>query len=295
MGRRDGLCRAAARPSRSLMPAICVAGSLGLDRIWYLDQPLRPGARLRCLHQISRLGGGAANTGTVLHALGHDVQIVARLCCDPSADALLDLARRGGLDCSAVARVDGATRHGDIFLQPDGERTLISRGGAQAAVPPALLASTAPTAYLNIARLADPITLRALLERACLIAQLPLDRAEPRPAHVLIASRSDVEDIPATELWRLRRAVDGEALRHLAITDGPNGVDLVGPDGALHLPSLPIPDLADSIGAGDFFAAGLIDGLVRGLPMPDATAKAQAIARTFLLDRPTILAEAIDL
>jgi sugar/nucleoside kinase (ribokinase family) len=277
------------------MPAICVAGSLGLDRIWYLDQPLRPGARLRCLHQISRLGGGAANTGAVLHALGHEVQIVARLCRDPSGDALLDLARRGGLDCSLVARIEGATRYGDIFLQPDGERTLISRSGAQVTVPAELLACTTPTAYLNIARLADPASLRPLLERVCLIAQLPLDRAEPRPAHVLIASRSDVQDIPPNELWRLRRAVDGEALRHVVITDGPNGVDLVGVDGPLHLPALPIPDLADSIGAGDFFAAGLIDGLARGLPMPDATAKAQAIVRTFLLDRLTILAEAIDL
>lgn len=276
------------------MPTICVAGSLSLDRIWHIDQLLRPGARLRCLRQVIRVGGGAANTGAVLGALGHEVHIVATLCRDLGGDLLLDRARRAGLDCSSVERVDGVTRHADIFLQPDGERTLISSGGAQSPVPPALLASTAPFAYLNIARLADPTVLRPLLERACLIAQLPLDRTEPRPAHVLIASRSDVAAMPAVELWSLRRAMAGDVLRWLAITDGPNGVELVGPDGACHFPGDPIRDLGDSIGAGDFFAAGLIDGLARGLSTPDATARAQSVARTFLLDRPAILAEPID-
>lgn len=137
--------------------------------------------------------------------------------------------------------------------------------------------------------------LRPLLERACLIAQLPLDRTEPRPAQVLIASRSDVADMPAAELWSLRHAMVGDVLRYLAITDGPNGVELVGPDGACHFPGEPIHDLADSIGAGDFFAAGLIGGLARGFSTLDATASAQSVARTFLLDRPAILAEPIDL
>ena len=63
----------------------------------------------------------------------------------------------------------------------------------------------------------------------------------------------------------------GDVLRYLAITDGPNGVELISADGACHFPGDPIRDLADSIGAGDFFAAGLIDGLARGLSTPDAT------------------------
>ncbi len=277
------------------MPLICVAGSIGLDRIWHLDQPLRPGARLRCLRRICRLGGGAANTGTILRALGHDVQLVGRLCRDPAGEALLARVRSAGLACAAIARVDGATRRGEIFLQPDGERTLISGGGAQAVVPAALLATPAPYAYLNIARLADPLALRDLLPRTFLVAQLPLDLAEPRPAHVLIASRSDVTDMPAVELWGQRRALDGAALRHLVITDGGQGAELAGADGVRHFTGLPIPDLADSIGAGDFFAAGLVDALARGRSAPDAVIHGQDVARRFLLDRPPILAEPIDI
>jgi sugar/nucleoside kinase (ribokinase family) len=275
------------------MTPICVTGSVGLDRIWHLDQALRPGARLRCLAQICRMGGGAANTGTVLHALGQDPRIVARLCRDPAGDALFALLRCGGLDVAAIARVDGTTRPGDIFLQPDGERTLVGLGRAPVAAPRALLESVFPYSYLNIARLADPLALRVLLDRTCLIAQLPLDLAEPRPARVLIASRSDVLNVPATELWKLRRECDGLALCNLVITDSANGVELVGPEGVHHLPGQPIADLADSIGAGDFFAAGFIDGLARGLSAIDATENGQTVARMFLLNRPAILTESL--
>jgi sugar/nucleoside kinase (ribokinase family) len=275
------------------MPAICVAGNVGLDRIWYLDSTLRPGARISCAGQVCRLGGGAANTATALRALGHDARIVARLRRDATGERLLEMLRRGGLDGAGIERIDGLTMPGEIFVQPDGERTLISKAGKAAGVPSTLGHDDAPYTYFNISRLSNPLVLAPLLDRTILIAQLPLDPDEPRPAHVLIASRSDVGEISSTELWRRRRAVDGMALRHLVITDGARGSELVGADGACHVPATPILELRDSIGAGDFFAAGLIDGLARGCSAHDATAHAQSVAKTFLMDRPTILAEPI--
>ena len=273
------------------MAGICVAGSVGIDRIWQLDQALRPGARLRCVHRFCRLGGGAANTGAALAELGQSVQIIARLRRDPLADRMLALLETAGLDTTRLARTDGSTQPGDIFLQPDGERTLISAGGTPSAVPPALLGTTCRHAYLNISRLTDPLVLRPLLDRAILVAQLPLDLSEPRPAHLLIASRSDIGMLDAMELWHRRQALDGEALRHIVITNGGDGAELTDGATTVTLPTTPLPDLQDTIGAGDFFAAGLLDALARGLPPAEAITSGQTAATHFLLTRPAILAE----
>lgn len=63
------------------------------------------------------------------------------------------------------------------------------------------------------------------------------------------------------------------------VTRGPDGAVAAGPDGVVSVASPPVR-LVDTIGAGDTFMAGLLDGLVvRGLPLPDALARgAQAAA-----------------
>jgi sugar/nucleoside kinase (ribokinase family) len=276
------------------MTRICIAGSVGIDRIWQLDQPLRPGARLRCLHRFCRLGGGAANTGAALAVLGRTVELAARVRRDPAGDRLLALLETAGLDTARIERSDGTTQAGDIFLQPDGERTLISAGGQPVSVPAALLGTACRLAYLNIARLSDPLALRPLLDRCHLVAQLPLDLAEPRPAHLLIASRSDIGGLDATELFRQRRTLDGEALAAMVVTDGGHGAALVQADGMTELHATPLDGLSDSIGAGDFFAAGLLDALARDLPAAEAITAGHVAARRFLLERPPVLGERIE-
>ena len=99
----------------SVILTICVAGILRLDRMAHLDQPLRPGARLCCVRQVTRVGGGAANTD--LGALGGEDADAEQLSTI-SSDLLFDRARRAGLDCSSVERVDGATRHATSSCSP---------------------------------------------------------------------------------------------------------------------------------------------------------------------------------
>lgn len=59
-------------------------------------------------------------------------------------------------------------------------------------------------------------------------------------------------------------------VRWAVITLGADGAVAYGPDGPVAIPSPPVR-LVDTIGAGDTFMAGLLDGLVtRGLPLTDA-------------------------
>ena len=69
------------------MAHIVVAGSVNLDRVWWLEAPLQSGARLSYAHRQLRLGGGGFNTAVALRTLGHDVSIVASLADDKAGRA----------------------------------------------------------------------------------------------------------------------------------------------------------------------------------------------------------------
>lgn len=270
------------------MAEILVAGHVGVDRVWRLDRRLRTGERLRCLERTLRIGGGAANTGAALAVQGHRPVIAARLATDRTGEDLLQTLIRGGLDTRGVERVPGATVPGEILLDPDGERTLIGGPARLRVLPAGLAAMPGPIVYLNFAALAAPETLRGLLTRPWVVAQMPLATAEARPAHVLIASRSDVGAVPAAALWAQRRQLDGEALRFLVVTDGPRGVERADATGVRHFPGLP-PVAGDTIGAGDFFAAGLLDALAHGVAPDQAVQHAQHTAARLLEKRPEML------
>eukprot|EP01037_Dinobryon_pediforme_P004316 gene4316-4365_t len=270
------------------MTGILLAGSVGADRIWVLDRKLRPGARLQCRERVLRLGGGAANTGAVLAALGHRPVIASVVGSDAMADAMLAAIVEAGLDVSAIERRAGATQAGEILLDPDGERTLIGGAHRRRALPQAVFTRDWTMLYVNIAYLVEPERLGAVLERPWVIAQLPLDLDEPRPAHALIASRSDIADLRAETLWQKRREIDGERLRWIVITDGDRGAAVVDDTGVRHF-ATEAQRVANSIGAGDFFAAGLIAGLAADAPVAEAVRQGQSAAARFLRDRPAML------
>jgi sugar/nucleoside kinase (ribokinase family) len=119
---------------------------------------------------------------------------------------------------------------------------------------------------------------------------MPLDLAQPCPAAVLIASRSDVGDLPPDLLWRLRAALD-PALRHIVVTDGPGAVAVAGASGVQLLAPVGPAVAGDTIGAGDFFAAGLLQALAGAADIYAAAEAGQLAARRFLTARPAVLAQ----
>ncbi|HEY0900875.1 MAG TPA: adenosine kinase [Micavibrio sp.] len=63
--------------------------------------------------------------------------------------------------------------------------------------------------------------------------------------------------------------------RHFVVTNGADGVYLIGPDMIDHVPVTPLPaaQIVDTIGAGDQFAAGYIAGIING-QSPQVAARA---------------------
>lgn len=86
----------------------------------------------------------------------------------------------------------------------------------------------------------------------------------------LLAAHSGLPTDPAELVVALRERY---GVRWAVVTRGAEGAVATGPEGTVAVPGLPVA-LVDTIGAGDTFMAGLLDGLVvRGLPLVEALAR----------------------
>lgn len=263
------------------MTDILLIATTAIDRIWRLDAPLRPGARLAWRSIEERFGGGGINTGGPLATLGHRVAVAGVVHDDAKGRALLAELARLGIDASLTAMVPGGTPLTEILVEPQGERTLIHPPRSPGPRPaPAVL--EAAIVYVNARRLPAE-TDAALAEHPLVVAQFPLDAAMAHPARILIGSRSDLPEGDPMDLLARGRAMTG--CEALVLTDG-TGPVTVAAEMVATVPVTPIAS-ADTTGAGDVFAAGLLDGLARGLPLVEAARSGCGLAENFLA-RPSV-------
>lgn len=219
---------------------------------------------------MPRLGGGAANTGVALARAGHHVTLVAVVGSDPEADWILDEISRAGIETAAIARVQGPSTRSLILLDPDGERTIVNLHRCVEPEPPERLRDLAADALYVRSR--EQRLARLLADRLAsmlVVAHVPPTETGARPAHVLVASVSDLAPGQRRSPWKLGAAVAGDALRWFVLTRGAAGADAVAPRRRLHA-AAPAVRVVDSTGAGDVFAAGLVHALLAGEAMQPA-------------------------
>jgi sugar/nucleoside kinase (ribokinase family) len=239
------------------------------------------------------VGGSAAITAVAAARLGLRVALVAVIGADPAGTFMLAELAREGVDCSAVAVRPDAPTAMTVALSRGEDRAILTAIGAAAT----LTARDVPAALLRQARHVH-VSSYFLLEDslgAGLAAMFQAARAGGATTSL------DTNWDPAGR-WgddRLRAAMgqadlllpnEAEALRlsgrdslpeavaelaaggsRLAVKLGARGALCV--DGARRYRVQP-PRLrpVDTTGAGDCFNAGLLAGLGRGLPLPQAAA-----------------------
>ena len=281
-------------------PRITVIGEALID----LVPDERPG------RYDARPGGSPFNVAVGLARLGHPVTLMARLSGDGFGRLLreraaaedIDLSRApaaaepttiaiAGLDDQARATYDfylGGTADwqwsADEIARIPGDTAVFHLGSLASWTPPGdekihdtaarlrgegrVLVSYDPN--VRPALLGTPDSARARVERSVSVS------------HLIKASREDAEWLyPGAALGEVaRRWLDLGALL-VVITDGPDGAHLFRPGavpghgaGAVHRPGRRV-EVADTIGAGDAFTAGLLGGLARrGLHAPAALREA---------------------
>jgi sugar/nucleoside kinase (ribokinase family) len=252
------------------------------------------GQQEKLVDQVSlEIGGSAAITTVAAARLGLRVALIAAVGSDPAGRFMLDQLTREGVDVSAVIVRDETPTGMTVALSRGGDRAILTALGAIAS----LTAADVPSAVLTRARhvhvssyflLADSLGpglagVLASARAAGAVTSLdtnwdPSERwRDDYLAGVIAASDLLLPNEAEALALSGAGAVDNAALT--LASAGPSLAVKLGARGALcvagselHQVSLPPVTPVDATGAGDCFNAGLIAGLLQGLPLPQAAA-----------------------
>ena len=261
------------------MAEFLVIGALALDRPVRLSGPLESGGRLlgRTLEGAlaGRLGGGAANAGVALARAGHRAAVLGVVAQDGDGEACLALARAAGLDTRRVVRRPGPSRTTLILIEPGGERLVLGLDFEAAELPP--LPPPEPDEAFDGLYVRSPYAGAEAWTAACrgpVLAHWPAG-GFAGPCDVLVASMDDCDGATLADPFGAGRAQVGERLKWMVLTRG--GHSVTAHDGRRVLRATPPPArVVDATGAGDCFAAGLLEALSAGADMASALAHACA-------------------
>jgi ribokinase len=261
-----------------------VIGQLARDLVLSVDGLPEAGASAAATDRREQLGGKGANQAVALAQLGVRPALVAVAGADETGDALLDQARRDGIDVSAVVRRAGVPTGLIVELLAGTEYRYIEhlplltvadieehaeRIARQDAVlvqlqQPAEVATAAARIGHAAGRL---VVVDGAPSGDELLACADVVRADDKEAELLLG-------VPPGQMREAaRKLLDrGPRLIAVAVDDGNL---FVWADGEVHVPLTDDP-VVDTTGGGDAFVAALTAALLRGDPYPEAARRATA-------------------
>jgi sugar/nucleoside kinase (ribokinase family) len=251
------------------MARIAVVGSVARDDVVKLHQPLREGAHIDGVWLGPRLGGGAACTAVPLAHAGHQVAVVASIGRDDVGKQVMKELSATGVDTSQIVLLDQPSTR-SIVLVNGGERTIVNLARTREPSPPArLLHLGAECVYVRSRRSDLAHLLREQATTALVVAHVPPAEAGARPAHILIASASDVGPDVLDDPLAAGHRIAGDLLQWFVVTEGAGGVTAYSDNQVLRVAARKITPV-DTTGAGDSFAAGLVHALMGDASMAHA-------------------------
>ena len=244
---------------------------------------------------VAAVGGIVSNSGTALARLGAKTAALSCVGKDPWADFVRRTYHEAGIDASCLATIDDLpTSTTVVLVDPSGERSFLHSQGAPKRIDPQFFLDRLDLfaksrfmllgyyAFLPRVEADLPEIFRRIRETGCRTAldaageggtMQPLDRILPHcdvyvPSLKEAANQTGRTD-PAEILAVYR---DHGAAGLLGIKLGAKGAVLSPSAGELlFIPAAPPPGpVIDTTGAGDAFFAGLLVGLLRGMPLADA-------------------------
>ncbi|MEH1169507.1 PfkB family carbohydrate kinase [Micromonospora sp. CPCC 205539] len=272
------------------MVDLLVIGGLGVDvRVRVPALPL-PAADSHTVEPIElRIGNTGAGVALAGRALGLRVRVVDTLGADPAGDLIRAALIRAGVP-AVLAEDPAGTRRSVTLVDPGGRRTALYdprpwQGGSPPFPATALaeLVRDARHVHLSIIDWTLPLlpVVRAALPAGVRLSTDLHDWDGENPYHRPFAEVADLVLVSGVRLAdRAGALADALSPRTVVVTRGADGAELYPGDGtAVPVPPVSAPGpVVDSNGAGDAFAAGLVAGLLRDRPLPEAARYAARVA-----------------
>lgn len=257
-----------------------VTTMVDLDRVEAIYADLPPA------QEIS--GGSAANTVAGLASFGADAAFIARVGDDQLGKVFThDLRSLGVIFDVAPATEGPATGRCLVMVTPDAQRTQATYLGTSSFLGPddvdPDLVSRAQVTYLE-GYLWDQPAAKEAIRKAAATARAAgrmvaftlsdpfcVDRHREEFRH-LVENDADIVFANDDEICSLYETSDfDQALTQVrsrceiaALTRGPEGSVIVGPDEIVRVSAAPVDKVVDTTGAGDQYAAGFLFGLTNG-------------------------------
>ena len=258
---------------------VLVFGTVCLDRIRSVPRLPAAGGYVEIDSEISLLGGEASNTANALHSWGDDVLLVGNpLGNSAEAELLARLLRERDLpfEPSSTSK-ELATPVCEIYVTPDGERTMFGRGFA--AMDGQVDLEAVPwrkdawfTADPNLSNTSRAATRRAHKEQMRLYLMDFIRDDDPILPNSFWQSSTDwagyKNDVQQNVKW-VEDLIDRSGCFAI-LSDGSNGFVAGSPERFVRsYPPFPAPEVVDTTGAGDIFRSGMLHGLEAGWALPD--------------------------
>ena len=256
-------------------------GEIDLDIYLKLDRLPTLNRAGNTTDEFENVGGAAANTamwlanwGIATRLAGHD------LGDDRAGDTVRSLL--GALDqldtrhiaCHAGYR----TPRCQCLVTPDGERSFIMHWLDELRITEATPEMLQGISLLNL-DMSGPLEPRLRAARLAAQQDIPVlindiyDTEHPLLPLVdmLVISAAIVRNRhPGAAPLSLAQRLQKAGSCHVIITDAADSVTLLSREGGQHRITPPAVTAIDTTGAGDTFKAGLLYGMLEGMPMPDA-------------------------
>ena len=270
---------------------ILAIGTATLDLVNQVDDYPVEDSKVRAIAQYSSRGGNAANTLVTLRRLGHQCSWGGVLADDEGSRLIVDDLTSQGISSIPAVRIAGRTPTSYIALsRRNGSRTIIHHRELREFTAVDFQAiDLSPFDWVHFEG-REPLQLELMLVRV-VAAGLPcsLEVEKPREGiralfplpQLLLFSRGYAESAGFSQavpfLDHMRPQCRGDA--DLVCAWGDAGAWALSARGELlHSPAFPPARVVDTLGAGDLFNGGVIDGLVRGCSLEESLTSACRIA-----------------
>lgn len=256
---------------------IVIFGTICLDRVRRVPFLPSKGHYVEITDQQVFVGGEAANTSYALLKWGEPFELFGNILGEgEDADLILDLAREKGLPTDNLRKGPVQPPVCDIYVTPDGERTMFGAGFTKCAeaTDPLSVGYREGSWFTTDPNLVDTARNAINLARDAsmkLYLMDFVDLKDPIYEGSFWQSSTDWAGFPGNTQKNVEWVRDWVSRFgcFAVLSDGPNGFVAGSPTLKTRAyPPFPCPSLVDFTGAGDIFRAGMILGLDRGWEIP---------------------------
>ena len=257
------------------MVECAIFGGLLLDKYFEVDDYPERGQDGLITNEFSMAGGCSINMAATFNNLGGSAQVVSYLGTDQTGREIMEYLSGHGLSQKYVKQKEGETGYSLVFLEKNGERTFLTKKGAESHFDGRLLDSgisgmenVMVTGYYLLCD-NRPELVRCLMEirgkcRHFLFDPGPLIREiEPEILNKIL-DIADIITVNETEAESIDLARC--ASKVVVIKKGKSGGEVQwGPERFEYKAG--DVEAVDTTGAGDSFAAGLMFGIASGMDL----------------------------